>query len=94
MDKDRKGTALEYSENNRAPEIIAQAKGQFVEKLLQIARIHDITIYKDEDLAESLSVLDIGTEIPENLYIAMTEVLSYCYRVNSDFREKMAARFE
>ena len=94
MEKEKKGTAVTYSKEKGVPEIIAQARGQFVEKLLQIAREHDITVYRDADLAESLSVLEIGAEIPENLYIAMTEVLAYCYSVNAKFKEKIAGRFE
>ena len=94
MEKEKKGTAVAYNENRGVPEIIAQARGQFVEKLIQIAKDHDIVIHRDADLAESLSVLETGTEIPENLYIAMSEVLAYCYRVNTQFKEKIVRRFE
>ncbi len=93
MEIEKKGTALEYSESKGVPEIIAQARGQFVENLLQIARDHDITIYKDADLSEALSVLNIGSEVPEELYIAMTEVLAYCYEVNDRFKRKAAKIF-
>ncbi len=94
MEKEKKGTAVTYNENKGVPEIIAHARGQFVEKLIQIAKDHNIIIHRDADLAESLSVLEIGAELPENLYIAMTEVLAYCYRVNAQFKEKIARRFE
>lgn len=89
MDKLRKGTAIRYSTNKKVPEILAQARGILVEKLLEVARENDVTIYKDPDLAEVLSALKIGAEIPESLYRAMTEVLLYCYNVNEKFREKL-----
>ncbi len=83
----KKGIALEY--RNSAPVIIAKAKGQLLEKLLEIAREKGITIYRDPDLAEILSVFETGSEIPEELFKAVSEVMAYCYRINSEFREKI-----
>jgi len=89
MDKQRKGAALGYSTTDKAPRIIAAARGILVEKLLEIAERYNITIYKDADLAEALTGLDVGTEIPEELFRAVAEVLAYCYRTNSEFKDKM-----
>jgi flagellar biosynthesis protein len=83
--------ALEYNED--LPVVISSARGYLAEKLLEIAEKHNITVYKDNDLAEILSRLDAGTEIPENLFMAVAEVLAYCYKVNSSFREKLAPDF-
>ncbi len=89
MNKYRKGVALGYSNGDNAPKVIASARGILVEKLLEIAERYNITVYKDADLAEALSVLDTGMEVPEHLFRAVAEVLAYCYRVNSEFRDKM-----
>jgi flagellar biosynthesis protein len=93
MTSEKKGVAVGYSGDTAAPEIIYKARGVLVEKLLRLAREHNITIYRDADLAEILSALDTGTQIPENLYRAMAEVLAYCYKVNEGFRRKISAGF-
>jgi flagellar biosynthesis protein len=86
--KDEKiGVALEYS--GEIPKILAVARGLLFDRLIQIAREHNITIYKDADLAEVLSQVPVGIEIPETLFKAVSEVLAYCYRINSDFKKKL-----
>lgn len=81
--------AVGYSGAGSLPEILAVARGALVERLLGIAREHGITVYRDADLAEVLSKLDVGSEIPEGLFAAVAEVLAYCYRVNAGFAKKM-----
>jgi flagellar biosynthesis protein len=93
MDTEKIGVAVGYSGNKSAPEILSKARGALVEKLLRIARENNITIYRDSDLAEALSALDTGTQIPETLYRAMAEVLAYCYTINDKFRQKISAGY-
>ncbi len=89
MTKERKGVALGYSSDDQAPRVLAVARGILVDKMIRIAEEKHITVYRDADLTEVLSAVPPGTEIPENLYRAVAEVLTYCYRVNSEFREKL-----
>jgi flagellar biosynthesis protein len=87
---EKKGAALEYSGD--APRVIAKARGILLEKIIKIAVKHNITVYRDADLAEILFKLDLGKEIPADLYRAVSEVLAFCYRVNSDFKRKISER--
>ena len=87
MIDDKKAVAIEYKGD--IPKICAQASGHLVERLLQIAAENNIEIYRDPDLTEILSTVKKGSEIPEDLFRAVAEVLSYCYNVNSDFRSKI-----
>ena len=87
MKEEKVGVALEYS--GEIPKILATARGLLFDRLIQIAREHNITIYKDSDLAGVLSQLPVGIEIPETLFKAVSEVLAYCYRINSDFKTKL-----
>ncbi len=87
MKDDRTGVALEYSGD--VPKILAIARGMLFERLMQIAREHNITIYRDSDLTQVLAQLPVGVEIPETLFKAVSEVLAYCYRINSDFKAKL-----
>ncbi|HOW83734.1 MAG TPA: EscU/YscU/HrcU family type III secretion system export apparatus switch protein [Spirochaetota bacterium] len=82
-----KGAALEYSGD--APRVIAKARGILLEKIIEIAVKHNITVFRDADLAEVLFKIDIGIHIPPDLYRAVSEVLAFCYRVNRDFKRKI-----
>jgi flagellar biosynthesis protein len=83
----QKSVALQYDKD--APKIIASARGLLAEKLIKIAMEKNITIYKDDDLAEILSKFKTGDVIPETLFGAVSVVMAYCYRINSDFRRKL-----
>ena len=82
-----KSIALQY--DKYAPKVIATARGILAEKMIKIAEEKKITIYKDKNLAEILSKFSAGDVIPETLFGAVSAVMAYCYRVNSDFREKL-----
>ena len=49
-----------------------------------LVREHGIPVREDEDLVELLSGLDLGEEIPAELYEVVAEVLSYLYRLNGE----------
>jgi len=87
MNKERKGVAIEYSGD--VPRILAAARGILFDKLIEIAKINNITIYQDADLTAVLSELEVGSRIPVELYKALSEVLAFCYKVNIDFKTKM-----
>jgi flagellar biosynthesis protein len=82
-----KSVALQYDKD--APKIIASARGLLAEKMIKIALEKKITIYRDDDLAEILSKFKAGDVIPETLFGAVSVVMAYCYRINSDFRQKL-----
>lgn len=84
---DEKAVALEYDQFS--PRVLSVARGELVKKMLEIAERKGITIYRDKDLTEVLSVLGPGDEIPESLFSAVAAVMAYCYKVNDKFKEKI-----
>jgi flagellar biosynthesis protein len=75
--------ALGYSPGEgRAPEVVARGFGQLAERMLELARERGVPVREDADLAEVLARLDVGAEIPEELYEAVAELLAFIYRVN------------
>lgn len=75
--------ALKYRPNSdRAPEITAKGKGKVAEKIIEVARKHNIFIHEDPDLIEVLSQLDINDEIPPDLYAVVAELLAFVYSLN------------
>lgn len=77
--KEEKKTAvaLEYSMGEKAPKVVATGRGYLAEKIIDVAEEANVPIHKDEKLARSLSVLDIGEYIPPELYSIVAEVLVF-----------------
>ncbi len=69
--------ALEYSPGEQAPKVVAAGKGILAEKIIDVAKEANVPVHKDEKLARSLSVLDIGEYIPPELYSIVAEVLVF-----------------
>jgi len=81
--KVKKAVAVKYDDkSSKAPVLSAKGYGSIAEKIIEIARKNDITIYEDADMVEVLSKLDIGDEIPEYLYKAIAEILAFVYKLN------------
>ena len=79
----RKAAALRYlSEEESAPRIVAKGRGYIAEKIIEAARAHGIEIREDTSLAAALDALELNTEIPEELYRAVAEVLAMVYRAD------------
>ena len=75
--------ALTYHrEKDRAPKVVARGRGEVAEKIMDIARAHNVPLYEDKNLIQVLEALDIDTEIPPQLYRAVAEVLAFIYRLN------------
>jgi flagellar biosynthesis protein len=86
--KRRKVVALRYrSGEDSAPVVIAKGAGAIAESILAIAEKHDIPLYKDPDLVEVLSSLDMGDHIPPELYEAVVKVLLFVHNINKKYED-------
>jgi flagellar biosynthesis protein len=89
--KPKKAVAIRYDETaGAAPKVIAAGKGAIAEKIIETALEAGIHIQQDENLVELLSKVDVGEEIPVDLYQTVAEVLSFVYKVNNRFKEKVS----
>ena len=71
----KKAVALRYDENKEAaPVIVASGLGYVAEKIVEIANDNEIPVYEDNSLATVLTQLELGTEIPEELYQAIVDI--------------------
>lgn len=75
--KNKMAVALLYESNEEAPKVIATGKGQLAERIVERAKENSVPVHKDERLANTLSKLDIGDYIPEELYQVVAEVLLF-----------------
>ncbi|MBE9544212.1 MAG: EscU/YscU/HrcU family type III secretion system export apparatus switch protein [Proteobacteria bacterium] len=83
MEKSPKAVALKYDrKKDNAPRVIAKGRGEIAEKIIEVARAHNVPLYEDKNLIQILEALDLETEIPPELYRAVAEVLAFIYRLN------------
>ena len=74
----KKAVALRYDENKEAaPIIVASGLGYVAEKIVEIANENDVPVYEDNSLATVLTQLELGSEIPEELYQAIVDIYVY-----------------
>jgi flagellar biosynthesis protein len=69
-----------------APRVVAKGKGAIGSKIIEVAKANDIPIEENEVLAGALSNVDIGEEIPAELYKAVAEVLVFVLRLSGRVR--------
>ena len=80
----KKAVALQYGEGDMAPVIVASGMGYLAEKIVETAADHGVPIYEDNSLATVLTQLELGQEIPENLYQAFVEIYVYFLQFETD----------
>ena len=68
--------ALHYDRKG-APRVIAKGHGQAGAAIIAVAKAHDIAIEENPVLAGALSQVELGDEIPAELYRAVAEVLIF-----------------
>jgi len=75
--KPKTAVALAYDPNEAAPKIIATGKGLLAEKIIDKAKEVGVPLHQDNELADTLSRLDIGDMIPPELYEVVAEILVF-----------------
>jgi flagellar biosynthetic protein FlhB/flagellar biosynthesis protein len=77
--------ALKYDkEKDNAPRVIAKGMRLKAEKIREIAKQYGVPVMKNTTLAGALYRVDVGQEIPEELYDAVAEVLNFVYALQQE----------
>ena len=79
----RQAVALRYNrQEDHAPKVAAKGRGYLAEKILELARAHNIPVREDKNLVQILSRLDLNQEVPPEVYRAVAEILAFIYRLS------------
>lgn len=70
----KRAVALKYEEDQAVPIIVASGMGHMAEKILEVAAKHEVPVYEDTSLATMLSRLELGEEIPDELYKVIVDI--------------------
>jgi flagellar biosynthesis protein len=81
MSTPKRAAALRY-EGGGSPKVTAAGRGLIAEKILEEAKKAGVPIREDKALAEALAGLELGTDVPEDLWVAVAQALAWAYRLD------------
>ena len=78
--------ALKYDSSiSSAPLLIAKGQGYIALKIKEIAKANKVEIVENKELARQIyNMVNIGEEIPPELYQAVAEILAYIYNLKEE----------
>jgi flagellar biosynthetic protein FlhB/flagellar biosynthesis protein len=77
--------ALKYDkEKDVAPRVVAKGMRLKAEKIREIARQYNIPVMRNVPLASALYRVDVGQEVPEELYDAVAEILNFVFSLQQE----------
>ncbi|SFU83326.1 flagellar biosynthesis protein [Clostridium sp. DSM 8431] len=77
MQQRKKAAALSYKENFNAPVVSAAGMGIVADKIIEKAQENDVPVVYNKELTDLLCNVDVGDEIPPELYEAVAHVIAY-----------------
>ena len=94
MSKSKQGgsgraVALQYGPGSGAPVIVASGMGHLAERIVEVAVDSGVPVYEDNSLATILSQMELGREIPEELYQAIVDIYIYFLQFDPSDPEKL-----
>ncbi|NMH65583.1 EscU/YscU/HrcU family type III secretion system export apparatus switch protein [Shewanella salipaludis] len=79
--------ALSY-DGKGAPKITATGQDLIAEEIISLAKDAGIYIHRDPHLSDFLQRLELGEEIPKELYLLIAELISFVYMLDGKFPEQ------
>ncbi|MDZ7754155.1 MAG: EscU/YscU/HrcU family type III secretion system export apparatus switch protein [Gammaproteobacteria bacterium] len=85
MTEKRKGlpsaVALQY-DGRAAPRVTAKGRGKVAEHILELAAEAGVPVQEDPELTLLLAQVELGDEVPRELYVAVAQVIAFAYRLS------------
>ena len=74
--------ALNY-DGNTAPKVVAKGDAELAQQIVALANEHSVPICDNPALAQLLYALEIGEEIPQDLYLAVAHIIAFAYKLEA-----------
>jgi flagellar biosynthesis protein len=84
------GTPSDGTPSESAPTIIAKGFGDLADEIIALARRNGVLVHEDPYLSDFLATLDLGQEIPDQLYHVIAELISFSYVLQGKFPDSWA----
>jgi flagellar biosynthesis protein len=81
--RDRRAAALRYEPGAPAPRVVAAGRGELAARIVEAAQAAGVPVREQPALADALSALDLGAEVPPELYVAVAEALVWAYNLDA-----------
>jgi len=78
----KKAAAITYEQGEAAPKVTALGKGEIAERIIKTAKENNVPVFEDGGLVETLLQLDLGDQIPPELYSVVAEVLVFIANID------------
>jgi flagellar biosynthesis protein len=79
-DEIKRAAALRYDDGRDVvPRVVASGRGRTADRIIGTAMEAEIPIVEDAALVSALLMLELGDEIPVDLYHAVAKILSFLY---------------
>jgi flagellar biosynthesis protein len=88
QEKPKSAVGIKYQQGedgDKAPKVIAKGFGDLAEEIIALAKQNGVIIHEDEELAQLLNQMDLGQEIPANLYYVIAELIAFSYVLQGKF---------
>ncbi|SDC63945.1 flagellar biosynthesis protein [Cupriavidus sp. YR651] len=76
--------ALSYQAVDKAPRIVAKGYGLSAEAIIARAREAGVYVHGSPALVNLLMQVDLDSQIPPQLYVAVAELLTWLHQIESD----------
>lgn len=78
----KKAAALTYLMGETAPKITALGKGEVALRIIKTAEENNVPVFENSGLVDTLLQLEIGEQIPPELYSVVAEVLVFISNID------------
>jgi flagellar biosynthesis protein len=85
----RRAAALSYEPGALAPKVTAAGAGAVADRIIAVAREAGVPVRSDPALAEALSALDLGIDIPPAMWRAVAEALAWAYKLDASAAKRI-----
>lgn len=79
----KSAVALTYTQTDAAPRVVAKGRGVIAEQIILRAQEHGVYVHESPELVSLLMQIDLDQRIPPQLYVAVSELLAWIYRLES-----------
>ncbi|MBN8445927.1 MAG: EscU/YscU/HrcU family type III secretion system export apparatus switch protein [Gammaproteobacteria bacterium] len=83
---DKSAVGLSY-DCQGAPKIVAKGHGALADEIIRLAKEHGVLVHEDENLNRLLQQMELGSEIPQELYLLIAELIAFSYVLQGKFPE-------
>jgi len=85
--KTQQAVALSY-DGKHAPKVVASGEGLVADEIIALAKASGVYIHQDPHLSNFLRLLELGEEIPRELYLLIAELIAFVYMLDGKFPEQ------